>query len=238
MPLLPPIVRTLDRRIQAILHDSTIKDSHTKARLYSDAINRFITLKQERDGMTEEEPISVSVDKPEVEPIIKGKKVEIPAQTDQDEDKKESKVTFPQEAIQALAGTLPLSLRESGRRMLTHLRKHSDMNWMADGRLMYQGRMLGQDVNIVSLLHYALRNRPSITTPPKGWHRFEDILEDSHLPTDIYLKNPDARRAFEARHQQEKQVQTSPWLHYTQDENRGEKTGNEAMRGRKRARQL
>ena len=221
LPLLPHIVRTLDRRIQAILHDSTIQDPHIKSRLYSDAINRFLTLKQERDGMTEEEPVSVSVHIPEAEPIIKGKKVEVPTQTDQDEDKKESKITFPQESVQALAGTLPLSLRESGRRMLTHLRTHSDMNWMADGRLMYQGRMLGRDVNIVSLLHYALRNRPSITTPPKGWHRFEDILEDSNLPIDIYLKNPDARRAFETRQQREKQMQTSPWLHYTQEDEHG-----------------
>ena len=78
-----------------------------------------------------------------------------------------------------IVGTLPKTLQEKGRQLLSRL---STVAWNERGELMHEGVAI-HGSNAVDLVHDLLRNRK--TTDPVGWRQFANQMRAANVPMEL-----------------------------------------------------
>ena len=86
-----------------------------------------------------------------------------------------------------IVGTLPKTLQEKGRQLLSRLSK---VAWNERGELMHEGVPIPAS-NAVDLVHDLLRNRKT-ARDPVGWRQFAKQMRSANIP--LELVGNDARR--------------------------------------------
>ena len=76
-----------------------------------------------------------------------------------------------------IVGTLPKTLQEKGRQLLSRLSK---VAWNERGELMHEGVAIPAS-NAVDLVHDLLRNRKT-ARDPAGWRQFAKQMRSANIP--------------------------------------------------------
>ena len=80
-----------------------------------------------------------------------------------------------------LAG-LPKNVRTKGKLLIQHLKRHNQsIEWLPNGQLKNIKGTPIPDSNLVDLVHYVTRNRPT-ARPPPGVADFLELLHDTNVP--------------------------------------------------------
>ena len=79
-----------------------------------------------------------------------------------------------------IVGTLPKTLQEKGRQLLSRLSK---VEWNERGELIHEGVAIPGS-NAADLVHDLLRNRKT-TTDPLGWYQFAKQMRSANLPMEL-----------------------------------------------------
>lgn len=152
-------ISTLDQTINDILADNTV-DEYTKARQYSQALQRYLTLSDKyRD-----QPLG----KVEIKESLK------PATTE------EPQSTLKQEPQSTLHQTLPPTLRSKGEALLNHLESVPGIKWDNKQQLVIDEKTVPKS-NVVDLIDDLVRDRKT-AKPPPGWSELATVLKRVNTP--------------------------------------------------------
>ena len=94
--------------------------------------------------------------------------------------------------VNSIISTLPKSLQNKGQNLLLYLSSHplfqnNYYSWSVAGELQIEGDLVPGS-NVVDLIHYAVRSRPSIIAP-LGWDAFLKLLVETNAPLEFLKKN-------------------------------------------------
>ena len=163
-------ISSLDQTMQNILTNNEHDDDYTKAQLYSQALQRYLTL----------------ADKYRNKPLGKFEIVEPKQTTDRDtpSSTSESVETDKHSAVRVkriLQSTLPPTLRSKGLSLLDHLTTLPGVSWDSKQQLVVDDKTITQS-NIVDIVNDLVRDRKTYTSPPKGWNELADVLTKTNVP--------------------------------------------------------
>ena len=171
-PILPdPIgssISSLDQTMQNLLTNNTHDDDYTKAQLYSQAFQRYLTM---ADKYRNKPLGKIEV----VDPKQTNEMTADPSTTDSVNLDKNNTIV----AKRILQSTLPPTLRSKGLNLLEHLSDLPGVSWDSKQQLVVDDKTITQS-NIVDLVNDLVRDRK--TKPPKGWDELSNVLTKSNVP--------------------------------------------------------
>ena len=215
-PILPdPIglsISALDQTMQNLLTNNTHDDDYTKAQLYSQAFQRYLTM---ADKFRNKPLGKIEV----VDPKQTNEMTPDPSTTE-NADKRNTIA-----AKRILQSTLPPTLRSKGLNLLEHLSDLPGVSWDSKQQLVVDDKTITQS-NIVDLVNDLVRDRK--TTPPKGWNELSNVLTKSNVPKALIansirrqsltqnrlsrIDQPSRRKAKEAYTVPKNQPKLNAWL--------------------------
>ena len=206
-------ISSLDRTMQNILINNGGEDDHTKAQLYSQAFQRYLTL----------------ADKYRNKPLGKFEIIE-PKQTTEINPTAESVEADTNRADMVkriLQSTLPPTLRSKGLNLLDHLTGLPGVSWDSKQQLVVDDKTINQS-NIVDIVNDLVRDRKTYTSPPKGWNELADVLTKTNVPKALInnsirrqsltqqrlsrIDQPSKRKSTESYKVPKNQSLLKPWL--------------------------
>ena len=158
--------------MQNLLTNNTHDDDYTKAQLYSQAFQRYLTM----------------ADKFRNKPLGKFEVVDPKQTNEMTPDPSTTENADKRNTIAAkriLQSTLPPTLRSKGLNLLEHLSDLPGVSWDSKQQLVVDDKTITQS-NIVDLVNDLVRDRK--TTPPKGWNELSNVLTKSNVPKALIAK--------------------------------------------------
>ena len=173
-PPVDKILRDIDAEMTSILGSDA--DVSEKVRLYNQVLLRYNEMSKTRAA------------KPTPVVVMKADTVDNEAAAPPVETAAVGQSTEPANIV----GTLPKTLQEKGRQLLSRL---STVAWNERGELMHEGVAI-HGSNAVDLVHDLLRNRK--TTDPVGWRQFANQMRAANVPMEL-VGNVARRRYMQKR---------------------------------------
>ncbi len=174
--LYSPVVNqlsNLDQELQAILTNPSLS-ADVKYHQYMNVFNRYQSLRHQQ--------IQQSLPPPPPPPAPRQQRPDV-------DDLPPSPLIRP-ELAERIVNELPKQVRRKGQLLLEHMKDDRQrFNFLPSGELIAEGEAIPGS-NVMDLIHYATRKRPTVQPPP-GFDEFQELLHESNVPREAHNLQPE-----------------------------------------------